>query len=255
MAAESVAMIPIRDDQPQIMELVQLALQNSAPVEVIERLAALQEHMLERQAEAAFNTAMQKCQEKMRRIGTDALNPQTHSKYATYAKIDSALRPIYTAEGFSLSFNTEPTEQPDTLLVVCYVSHRHPDLPLAHTRIYRIAMPSDGKGAKGGDVMTKTHATGSAASYGMRYLLKMIFNVAVGETDDDGNGGGGITQSQGADWVAKIEESTTREETMAAWTNATNAAKHACNGQPDYKAMTIFTEARDKKLTDLKRAR
>jgi hypothetical protein len=38
--------------------------------------------------------------------------------------------------------------------------------------------------------MTKTHATGAATSYGMRYLLKMIFNVAVGEDDDDGNGGG-----------------------------------------------------------------
>ena len=37
--------------------------------------------------------------------------------------------------------------------------------------------------------MTKTHATGSAMTYGQRYLLKMIFNIAVGE-DDDGNGAG-----------------------------------------------------------------
>ena len=37
--------------------------------------------------------------------------------------------------------------------------------------------------------MTKTHATGAATQYGMRYLLKMIFNVAVGENDKDGNGG------------------------------------------------------------------
>jgi hypothetical protein len=29
--------------------------------------------------------------------------------------------------------------------------------------------------------MTKTHATGSAITYGMRYLLKMIFNLAVGD--------------------------------------------------------------------------
>src|SRR5690606_32576023 len=56
-----------------------------------------------------------------------------------------------------------------------------------HSRAYHIDMPADGKGAKGGDVMTKTHATGAAASYGMRYLLKMIFNVAVGEEDRDGN--------------------------------------------------------------------
>ena len=42
------------------------------------------------------------------------------------------------------------------------------------------------KGAKGGDVMTKTHAAGSALTYGQRYLLKMIFNIAIG-SDDDGN--------------------------------------------------------------------
>jgi ERF superfamily len=47
-------------------------------------------------------------------------------------------------------------------------------------------MPADGKGAKGGDVMTKTHAAGSAFTYGQRYLLKMIFNIAIGD-DDDGN--------------------------------------------------------------------
>jgi hypothetical protein len=58
-------------------------------------------------------------------------------------------------------------------------------------------MPVDGKGAKGNDVMTKTHAFGSGASYGMRYLLKMIFNVAVGEDDDDGNGAAmQITEAQ-----------------------------------------------------------
>ena len=50
-------------------------------------------------------------------------------------------------------------------------------------------MPADGKGAKGGDVMTKTHATGSAMTYGQRYLVKMIFNIAVG-ADDDGRAAG-----------------------------------------------------------------
>jgi hypothetical protein len=65
--------------------------------------------------------------------------------------------------------------------VTCHVSHRG-----GWGADYRIDMPADGKGAKGGDVMTKTHAVGSATQYGMRYLLKMIFNVAIGE-DDDGN--------------------------------------------------------------------
>jgi hypothetical protein len=57
------------------------------------------------------------------------------------------------------------------------------------TRRYQIDMPIDTKGARGGDVMTRTHATGSAFSYGKRYLLIGMFNLAIGD-DDDGNAAG-----------------------------------------------------------------
>jgi len=40
-----------------------------------------------------------------------------------------------------------------------------------------------------GDVMSRTHATASALSYGMRYLLRLIFNIAVGEGDDGNKAG------------------------------------------------------------------
>jgi hypothetical protein len=61
---------------------------------------------------------------------------------------------------------------------------------LAHrdgfSRRYQIDMPIDTKGARGGDVMTRTHATGSAYTYGKRYLLIGMFNLAI-DDDDDGN--------------------------------------------------------------------
>lgn len=41
--------------------------------------------------------------------------------------------------------------------------------------------------------MTKTHAMGSGVSYGMRYLLRMIFNLAI-DQDDDGNAAGARTR-------------------------------------------------------------
>lgn len=148
----------------------------------LERLCALMEKATERDKEAAFNASLRTAQSLMGPISADATNPQTKSKYATYAKLDGVLRPIYTNEGFSLSFNTEQSPLPDHVRVLAYVSHS-----AGHTRTYKVDMPNDGKGAKGGDVMTKTHAQGAAHSYGMRYLLKMIFNVAVGEEDKDGN--------------------------------------------------------------------
>lgn len=151
-------------------------------IEKFERLMAMQERQESKRAETAFNIAMKDAQSEMGTIGADASNSQTRSKYATYAKLDSVLRPIYTKHGFSLSFDEEDSPKPDHIRVLCYVSHE-----AGHTRTYRKDMPADGKGAKGGDVMTKTHATGAAASYGARYLLKGIFNIAVGEDDRDGN--------------------------------------------------------------------
>jgi hypothetical protein len=94
--------------------------------------------------------------------------------------LDKAIRPIYSGEGFGLSYNTEDGAPPDHIRVVCYVTRGK------FTRKYHVDMPADGKGAKGGDVMTKTHAAGAAMTYGQRYLLKMIFNIAIGD-DNDGN--------------------------------------------------------------------
>jgi hypothetical protein len=160
-----------------------LAVNPDVPVDKMERLIAMQERILARDAEQKFNAAMSAAQKGMRPVAADMDNQQTKSRYASYAAIDRALRPIYTAHGFGLSFDTGDGAPPDFVRMLCYVTHE-----AGHARTYHIDMPADGKGAKGGDVMSKTHAAGAAASYGMRYLLKMVFNVAVGEDDDDGNG-------------------------------------------------------------------
>lgn len=148
----------------------------------MERLLQMQERVQSRDAEIAFNQAMNAAQQEMRPIAANASNPQTKSRYATYDKLDRVLRPIYTQHGFSLSFDEGDSPKSDHVRVLCYVSHNS-----GHTRTYHRDMPADGKGAKGGDVMTKTHAAGAAGSYGSRYLLKGIFNIAVGEEDEDGN--------------------------------------------------------------------
>lgn len=146
----------------------------------LERLMEMRKEIRREEAESEFNQAMAVVQGKMRAVAADANNPQTRSKYASYFALDKAIRPIYSAEGIALSFDTEDSPKDDHVRVVCYVTRG------AHTRKYHCDMPADGKGAKGGDVMTKTHAAGSAFTYGQRYLLKMIFNIAIGE-DDDGN--------------------------------------------------------------------
>jgi ERF superfamily len=184
--------VVITDSGSMLEAIKQIALDPRIDIERMKQLIGIQKELLERQAEAEFNTAMSAAQADMGRVSVDAENCQTHSKYASYGQIDRHLRPVYSNHGFALSFDTETLQAPtETIRISCIVSHRG-----GFTRRYHVDMPADGKGAKGGDVMTKTHATGSAMSYGMRYLVKMIFNVAIGEDDDDGTEGRRVTEEQ-----------------------------------------------------------
>lgn len=222
--------------QPTPMSLLSVALSNNAAIDVIERLAALQREMLQREAETDFNEAMNRVQTEIRRVVPDLTNAQTHSKYASYAAIDRVIRPIYSKEGFSLSFSTEECPIAEHIRCVCFVSLR------AHTRKYQVDMPADGKGAKGGDVMTKTHAAGAAMSYGMRYLVKYIFNIAIGADDTDG-----VTMNQAGDFLLNIKAAADLHELERAFREAAGAAK----AQKDWKAVGLFTEAKDKRKAEL----
>lgn len=180
-----------------------LALNPDLPVDKLEKLLEMQLKVRALEAETAFNAAMTAAQSEMRRVSADANNPQTNSKYASYGQLDKALRPIYTKHGFAVSFDEGPAPSKEEVLALAYVSHAG-----GHTRTYRKTMPIVTTGIKGNTMMTATHGAASAGSYAKRYLLKDIFNVAIGEDDNDGNGivGPKITEKQAADLEALIEE-------------------------------------------------
>jgi hypothetical protein len=207
----------VRPEQISAMSLLQLAVDRGANIDTIERLAKLQREMMDHSAQVEFNHAMQRCQEKMKRIATDMENPQTRSRYASYAQIDRAIRPIYTAEGISLSFGDGEPIAPETVRIICYVAKA------GFTRIYHKDMPVVTVGPQGKAVMTPTHATGSAAAYAKRYLVKDIFNLAVGEDDNDGNE---VRMDEGAviDWCDQIEACSTLDELKPVFAKAYKAS-------------------------------
>lgn len=196
------AIVPVTEAVALIQAIERAARDPNIDIVKMKELFAMRKEIAAEAAENAFNDALNLTQAEMGQIASDAVNPQTRSKYATYAKLDGKLRPIYTRHGFSISFNEGKSEKADHVLVLAHVSHR-----AGHTRMYQADMPADGKGAKGGDVMTRTHAVGAAKSYGKRYLLKDIFNIAVGEEDTDGNDPyPRITETQAADLKALVTE-------------------------------------------------
>lgn len=204
-------------DASAIVTMIERAARDPAvDIDKMERLLQMQERMVARSAEQSFFAAMTAAQSEMRPVAADSNNPQTRSRYASYAALDRAVRPIYSRHGFSLSFDTEPGAPDGFVRVVCFVSCS------GHTRKYQVDMPADGKGAKGGDVMTKTHAVGAGMSYGQRYLLKMVFNIAVGE-DLDGNEPASkepITDEQAAKITALADETKSNITIFLKWIGA-----------------------------------
>lgn len=184
---------PVETETTAIISMIERAARDpSVDVAKMRQLVEMRSQFEDKVAKRAFDNAMSVAQGEMSAIVADSINPQTKSRYASYFTLDKALRPIYTKSGFSLSFGTGETTEENSVRVTCHVAHSD-----GHGRNYHIDMPADGKGAKGGDVMTKTHAVGSALTYGQRYLLKLIFNIAIGG-DDDGNAAGAnpITDEQ-----------------------------------------------------------
>lgn len=178
-------------------------------VDKLERLLAMQERVLEREAEQAFNTAMREAQEAIKPVLKNRENKETKSTYADLERVSQAIDPVIHSHGFSLSYGTADCPYPNHYRVTCAVSHTG-----GFTRNYQADVPVDNTGPKGSQNKTMTHGFGSALSYGRRYLKLLIFDVAT--TDDDGrsagNGGpinkeqlatlNGLADAVGADKIA-----------------------------------------------------
>lgn len=162
------------------MDLITQALAQGISAEQLKILQEMHFRQLDRQAEIEFDEALNRVQLKIPIVVPDLYNEQTRSRYPSPVAIDKATRPLYAAEGFSLSFTTEDSPKPEHVRMVGVLRRG------GHKERYQMDIPADGKGAKGGDVMTKVHAAGAANTYGKRYLICDIFNIPIGE-DNDGN--------------------------------------------------------------------
>jgi hypothetical protein len=170
---------PQQTGLPAIIE--RAALDPTFDIEKLQRLLDMQEAAEIRNADRAFTAALSAAEAEMETINTNANNPQTRSRYATFAQVDREARPIYTRHGFAISFTTEPMSTPETLLVVGTLSHR-----LGASKRHQVPVPIVTKGIAGKEMMTPIHATMTSISYGKRNLEILMFNLAIGD-DTDGN--------------------------------------------------------------------
>jgi hypothetical protein len=154
------------------------------PIANIESLWKMNLENDTRRQRREYNVAMAAAQAAMVPVLRSTTNSHLHTKYASYDAIDAVVRPIYSEQGFSVTFGTEAPHVPGNIRVVCVVKHiggwEEKDLALE--------APPDTSGSQGKANKTPVQAVGSTVSFLRRYLLCLAFNIVLANEDDDGEG-------------------------------------------------------------------
>ena len=99
--------------EPSLMDIIaSVAASPTADVAKMRELLALRLDIERRDAEIAFNQAMARLQPRLPRVkkngSIDFGGGKPAMKFARWEDIDTAIRPLLTEEGFSLSFTAQP---------------------------------------------------------------------------------------------------------------------------------------------------
>lgn len=207
------ALVPAQTEE--VSGLVRLAIEQKVPVEVLERLVALQERVTARDAEQALAEALNAFQAEcppIPRVGKAVVLKngvkQYEYRFAPYDKTLEVIRPYLNAHG--LSFTHDSAMVNGEVEVVCRLQHI-----MGAGRQSTFRAPVDNSGGK-----NPLQGVGSARSYGKRYTLVDVLGLSTEEDDDGraaGGGGGGrkaatITEAQEADLRALMQEVGADEE-------------------------------------------
>ena len=173
MTDKALEVSPETNTATSIIQVIERAAMNpDVDMEKMERLLAMQERILDRQGEVDFSEAMARVQAELPTVVKDAFNQQTSSKYAKHEALAKAIKPIYTREGFSITFSEGEAPKEGFIRIIGVLRHR-----AGYKESHHIDLPLDIAGIKGSVNKTPTHATGSTFSYGRRYLTCLIFDV------------------------------------------------------------------------------
>lgn len=196
--------LAVKSDTDETLSIIErVALDPRVDVEKLERLLAMKERVLADQRRVAFVEAMSRLAPTMPEIDKNGRvtfegkgdKPGMDRRYARLEDIDRAIRPLYSKEGFSLSWNTQPGEN-GKIRVIGTLSHSG-----GHFEQRQLDLPHDSSGAK-----NPIQAVGSTVSYGKRMITTMFFNLIARDEDTDGNNLNTITDDQVKDLQAAMDE-------------------------------------------------
>jgi hypothetical protein len=157
-----------------IMSVIERAAMNpDVDIDKMERLLQMQERILARQAEAAYNEALAKLQASMPEVRKGGKNDHTHKAYARLEDIQAAIRPLLAEHGFSISFHTVTANHISATAIL-----RHRD---GYSDQTTVELPRDA-----GVGRNAVQAVGSSITYAKRYAVAALLNIQIDGEDDDG---------------------------------------------------------------------
>lgn len=181
------------EGQAQTLQvLMQTALDKGADADTMERLLAMSERIQDRQAKQEFWAAFHEARAEMPPIKSRGWNDSTKSAFPFLEDIKAKIEPICHKWGFSMMMSSDVSPLEGHTRLVMTLAHIG-----GHTETRHADIPLDSTGMKGTQNKTNVHATGSAFTYGERYLIKLVWNLTImkNPADDDGNAAGEIPES------------------------------------------------------------
>lgn len=175
------------------MQMLQIAVQQGADLDKLQKLMDLQERWEKNESKKAYVSAMSKFRSKCPTINKDKKGHNT--MYAGLAGTLETINSLLSECGLSHSWVTQ--QKDNSITVQCCVTHVQ-----GHTECTSLTAGPDKTGAK-----NDIQAVGSTVTYLERYTLFAILGLASAEMDDDGNGSiQVISEQQAADLTALLEE-------------------------------------------------
>lgn len=175
MGLQTVQQGQVATVQPEASTLIavisRVATDPNCDLDKMERLLNMQERVMAKQAEQAFNAAMAAMQAEIPSIAERGTGHNI--KYATLEDILDTVRPIMHKYGFAVSFRIS---QVDRVTVTGVLMHKD-----GHREETSMTLAADTSGSK-----NAVQAIGSSVSYGKRYVLCAMLNIATRGEDDNG---------------------------------------------------------------------
>jgi hypothetical protein len=206
VAAQEVAPEAPANEQAALISMIERAARDpSVDISKMERLFEMHQKVQSEMSRRSFLAAFAEMQPHLPTVARDGkieipakgekAPAQKPTAYARWEDIDEAARPVYSAHGFSLTFDIEQT--PERITAIAVLGHKD-----GHERRVPFSSPIESSGFK-----NNTQGWGSALSYCKRYAACAALNIITRGQDDDGKAAGApppITEEQAVilrDWL------------------------------------------------------